>query len=342
MVGGGVVLGDYFETPEEATLRQSPEAIPITDPLQSEILESTFGFRAATEASERSAPRFAAGTAGRIVTDVFAAVGNEIQSGHVLLELEGRPVIVLAGSFPGWRDLTWPMPAGRDISQLQSALAEIDFYQDVVDGKYEASTLRAVLALYDSIGYEPPSRSDVLHEEFVFVPKGLRIVERLDLRVGDTFDPESITLTSAAQRLEVELSADQRRLTKAGLTIRTTGAVGETWSSVIERLEDIEGGENGAAPRTAIYTTEPIPPSLLGHQAWEIVVEATGMPVLSASPAAVHLTPDGDPYVVVLEGSEEVIVPIDVGLVTNSRAEVRPVVDGALQAGDALVLNPDR
>lgn len=342
MVGGGVFLGDYFETPEEATLRQSPEVVPVTDPLQREVLERTLRFRAATAPAERSAPRFAAATAGRIVTDVFAVAGQEIRSGEVLLEVEGRPVIVLTGSFPGWRDLTWPMPAGRDISQLQSALAELDLYQDEVDGKYEASTLRAVFALYDSIGYDPPSRSDVIHGEFVFVPSGLRIVERVGVEVGDTFDAEAITLASAAQRLEAELSADQRQLTKPGLILRATGLPGEPWSSVIERVAEVEAPEDAAGPTTAIYTTDPIPSSLLGHPAWEIVVEATDGPVLSASPAAVHLNPDRDPYVVVLEGSEEVITPVRVGVVTNSRAEVTSVVEGALQPGDALVLNPDR
>jgi hypothetical protein len=343
LVGGGMLLGRFFETPEEASLRQPPEVVPITDPLRVEILEQTLTLRGTLAPAGRVAPRFAAGIEGKIITAVLTEPGQELASGQVLLEVQGRPVIVLTGAFPTWRDLTWPMPPGPDISQLQAALAELGFYHGDVDGRYEASTLTAVFELYRSIGYEPPSRSAVHHQEFVFIPSEVRTVERVGVAVGDTLQPDSITLATATRRIEADLTFDQRQAVEPGVTIRwADSSDAGAWSATIDRVLEIQLAEGSTGPTIAILTREPIPASMAGEQVFEVVLASTGEAVLSASPAAVHTTGDGEPFVVVLEGTDETVIPVRVGLVTDARIEVTPEVTEALKPGDQLVLNPDR
>lgn len=340
LVAAGVLLGDYFETPDEASLRQSPESVPVADPLRREVLERTVIIRGVTAPVERTIARLPDGIQGKVVTDVMVEPGHHLASGQVLLEVEGRPVIILTGTFPGWRDLVWPMPAGPDIAQLQSALAELGLFTDEVSGRFEATTLLAVLDLYASVGYEPPSRSTVQHQEFVFIPPDMRTVERVDVLLGDTLDASGVSLVSAARWVETELTVDQRQTISAGLTLRQAG--GGEWSALIDRVAEIERDDSAGGATDAILTQEPIPATTVGEQVWEIVVASTIQPVLSASLAAVHMSDDGKPFVVVLVGTDEKVVPVRVGIATISRLEISPVEDDALDVGDRLVLNPDR
>lgn len=342
-MGGGVLLGAYFESPEEASLRQPPEVVPVTDPLRNEVLEQIFSLRGTLAPEQRAPVRFDSELEGRIITALPVEAGQEVTSGQVFIEVEGRPVIILTGAFPMWRDLTWPIRPGPDISQLQTALTELGFYSDDVDGNYEASTLRAVFALYKSIGYEPPTRSAVDRLEFVFVPPDLRIIDRLDAHVGDALRLDSITLATAARRIEAELTFDQRQTITPGQIIRTLETSGDdSWSSAIEQVVEIQPNADNGSPTTAIVTREPIPASFGAGHAFVVVLESSGEPILSASPAAVHMNDEGETIVVVLDGIKETVVPVRVGMVTEARVEVAPQVPGTLEAGDLLVLNPDR
>lgn len=343
LVGAGILLGDYFETPEEASLRHPPEAVPITDPLRREVLEESLTFRGTLAPAQRGTPRFSAGVHGKIITAVAVEPGDQLKSGQVLLEAEGRPVIVLTGEFPIWRNFTASMK-GPDVTQLQSALAELGLYSDTdpVPGTVGHRTLNAVFALYQSVGYEPPPWSEVPYQEFVFIPNDLRIVERVAVSVGDTLQADAISLSSTARRIEAYLTFDQREAVQPGLVIHAAAAAG-TWSGTIERVLEIPGADDATGqPNAAIITNEPLPDSMAGEQVFDVVLDSTGERALSAAAAAVHATPEGETYVVVLVGNEETVVPVTVGVVTSTRVEIMPVASGALQQGDALVLNPNR
>jgi hypothetical protein len=293
--------------------------------------------------ADRAALQFAFGIGGKIITAIGVESGQELASGHVALEVEGRPLIALTGVFPTWRDFSRSMDPGPDVAQLQAALAELGLYDDEVDGRFGPRTLNAVIRLYRSIDYRPPSSSIVSHQELVFVPSDLRTIERVDMVVGDMLQSESITLATDTRRIEADLTLDQRSAVQPGVTIRLAASPGtEIWSATIDRVVPIDSEDDATGPNTAILTREPIPASITGEQIFELVLASTREPVLSASPSAVHLTDDGDPFVVLLDGTEERVIPVSVGLVTDARVEITPEVTEALKPGDQLVLNPDR
>jgi hypothetical protein len=344
LVGVGVLLGEYFETPEEASLREPPVVVPVTDPLRAEVLEDRLTLRGMLTPARRGIPRFAAGIQERVISAVPVEPGVELQPGQVLVEVEGRPVIVLSGEFPAWRDFTQSI-RGPDVLQLQSALKELGLYtqEDRVPGTVGHRTLNAVLALYQSLGYEPPAWAQVPHQELVFLPSGLRIVERVTVITGDRLKPDAILLASAARRIEVELTVDQRRVLVPGLQIRVAGSsVSESWTGTIERLLDLPSPDSAASQAAAIMTTEPIPDWMTGEQVFEVVLASTREPVLTAASSAVHTTADGMAFVVVLEGDEETAIPVAIGVVTATRIEITPAAPHALGPGDELVLNVDR
>ena len=343
-MASGVVLGEYFRTPEEASLRQTPEAGPISDPLRREVLEETLTLRATVAPAKRAEPAFALTTQGKIVTAVRVTAGVELKSGQVILELEGRPVIVLTGDFPSWRDFTLST-TGPDAAQLQTALVDVGLYQgdDQEHGTVGHRTLNAVLSLYETIGYDPPPWMQVPHSEFVFIPSDLRFVERVDVAVGDVLKASPITLASSTRRIEADLTVDQRAAIQPGLTIRTAASPAHpAWLGTIDRVVEIPRLDGSEGPTNAIFVREAIPEALVAARLFEVVLASTRGATLSAARAAVHTSAEGEPFVVVLDGTVETAHDVNVGVVTDTRIEVAPVSPGVLSPGDQLVLNPQR
>jgi hypothetical protein len=102
----------------------------------------------------------AGGSGSRVVTGVRVEAGDEVSAGEVALEVGGRPVIVLPGSIPEYRDLG-PGAQGEDVSQLQASLQELGFEvgSDGV-GVFGGGTKAGVEELYKSVGYTPVLSGD--------------------------------------------------------------------------------------------------------------------------------------------------------------------------------------
>lgn len=342
LVVGGILVGAYFETPEEASLRQPPQVVPITDPVRSEVLERALTFRGTLAPAQRGSPRFAVGLEGAIITAIGVEPGDELRSGQVVLEVQGRPVIVLSGDFPTWRDFSKGMDPGPDVAQLQRALQELRLYRDKIDGNFGPLSLRSVIRLYRSVGYRSLSKSIMSHQELIFIPRDLRKIDKVDARVGERLRPDAITLASDGRRIEADLTIDQRQVVRAGATIRVITPGTETWSTVIDQVVSIGAEDGTPGPNTAFVTRESPPESMTGEQVFEVILASTRGAVLSVSPAAVQMEGEGSPFVVVIDGTTERRIPVRVGLVTDLRVEIMTPVSDALRPGDELVLNPTR
>jgi peptidoglycan hydrolase-like protein with peptidoglycan-binding domain len=79
---------------------------------------------------------------------------TQVSEGDVLLTASGRPVFVLAGKVPAYRDLV-PGITGEDIRQLEEALVKLGFDPGPVNGTYDERTSNAVEAWYRARGWEP-------------------------------------------------------------------------------------------------------------------------------------------------------------------------------------------
>ncbi|WP_030966004.1 peptidoglycan-binding domain-containing protein [Streptomyces sp. NRRL S-378] len=94
------------------------------------------------------------GTSRAVVTGLPAAMGKTLKAGAVVAEVSGRPVLLLPGRFPAYRDLK-AGDKGPDVQQLQRALQPL--YGTAVNGTYGPATVEAVRKLYAAAGYEAPS-----------------------------------------------------------------------------------------------------------------------------------------------------------------------------------------
>lgn len=93
----------------------------------------------------------------RVVTGAFPAAGDLVHPGGVLAEIDDRPVIVIPGTTPLYRELTTG-DRGPDVARLQASLAALGYALEV-DGRFGGRTAEAVRRLYADRGHEAPTGS---------------------------------------------------------------------------------------------------------------------------------------------------------------------------------------
>ncbi|GAA1350221.1 hypothetical protein [Falsarthrobacter nasiphocae] len=154
-----LTVGTWFtaqsvQSPEQRRAQaEAPQRSRLTAPVEKGLLEDSVNLTC-TAGYLRQLPVELKGEE-KIVTRVFVKQGTTVRSGKGLAEVQGQPVVALAGSFPFYRDIT-PKTAGPDVDQLRSALAGLGYL--AVTG-YERGTaagkpvMEALALLLRDLGY---------------------------------------------------------------------------------------------------------------------------------------------------------------------------------------------
>jgi len=147
--------GTHARTPDQVAADAKPPAPSmLTAAVERREMTDSVVLRATIATASRldvAGPTLPEGTQP-VVTRPAVAVGSTIEEGSVLAEVGGRPVFLLAGEVPVFRDMR-PGDAGADIVQLQHALARLGLEPGAEDGNFGPSTEAALDRLYRSKGY---------------------------------------------------------------------------------------------------------------------------------------------------------------------------------------------
>jgi len=153
----GWVAGSRIHSPAEVASRTAPPpAAPILVPAEERVLSTDIVTRGTARfgspqqlALAPSALKTGAGVAARLPLP-----GAELRDGDVVFTTSGRPVFLLTGEQPAYRDLG-PGIKGNDVRQLEEALARMGFDSGPADGVYDSQTEGAVAAWYERAGFTP-------------------------------------------------------------------------------------------------------------------------------------------------------------------------------------------
>jgi Putative peptidoglycan binding domain len=156
MVGGWIAIL-RIDTPAEVAARTAPPTpSPILVPVEERVLSSNIVTRGTARFGLPQvitiAPSNLKGQPGLITT--LPLPNSQLNEGDVLLTDSGRPVFLLQGSTPAYRDLV-PDISGNDVRQLEQALQRLGFDPGPVDGTYDQATSAAVAAWYKAGSWEP-------------------------------------------------------------------------------------------------------------------------------------------------------------------------------------------
>jgi peptidoglycan hydrolase-like protein with peptidoglycan-binding domain len=160
-VVGGMAIGAWYmgsriQSPAEMAARTAPpEPSPILVPVESRVLSSDVVTRGTVRFGLPQpisiAPSTVKGGAGLISS--LPRPNTQFKEGEVIMSASGRPVFVLRGAAPGFRDMS-PTTTGSDVQQLEEALARLGFDPGPIDGNYDQKTSAAVERMYQKAGWE--------------------------------------------------------------------------------------------------------------------------------------------------------------------------------------------
>lgn len=158
---GGWILGARIQSPAEAAARTAPPIpSPILVPVEQQVLTSDIVTRGTARfglpQTLALVPSTLKGDTAIITT--LPERGVQFEEGDLLLTASERPVFLLQGDTPVYRDLV-AGTSGTDVHQLESALERLGFDPGPVDGAFDDETATAVVAWYAAAGWHPAAPS---------------------------------------------------------------------------------------------------------------------------------------------------------------------------------------
>lgn len=360
--GGAVYAASRATSPEQRAAEAGPPppsivTVPVKrgQLLDQFTLDGTFDRAVKTNVP---APAAVANAAKLIVTRLKTKVGDEVRAGDVLLEISGRPVMVLSGKFGAFRDLTHG-DMGPDVEQLQQALHGL--YGTGRTGVFDSRTAHDVARLYDSAGYTPvtidsgapaPSGSAspgsgssstaatstqivVPVGEIAFVPTLPAQVSKLPLKVGATATDTVAVLASGAWRVLAPLDDDASTAFSGKKTFTYVfgdGPLQDQRSNLLE-IVPLPGQDAG---NEALFSVSGSP-HVRSSQAQEVLVTAAQSPKDSivVPVSALWTADDGTVTVTRVRGGSSKSVPVTVVVSVLGEA----AITGDVTDGDRVVVS---
>ncbi|MFN2484426.1 MAG: peptidoglycan-binding protein [Candidatus Limnocylindria bacterium] len=362
----GWVAGTTIQSPSEAAARiAAPEPSAILAPVERRILSTDVVTRGTGRFGTSQTITLAASVfkdGSRVVTSL-PRLGTEVDSGDVVLTISGRPVFLLGGAQPAYRDLG-PGIRGDDVLQLETALSALGFNPGMVDRVYDYATAEAVRQFYVAAGFEPvfatedllaslrPLAADLVlgaraepgvqvpADEIAFLPSLPVRVSELPVPVGGEPVNPIMTVTDAAVAIDGSLPVEDARLVVAGMPVRIDEPdLGIEASGVVSRVAETPG-TNGLDGFHVYFeiTVDDAPSNVVGASVrLTVPIETTAGEVLAVPVSALSLAADGSTSVRKLVNDREISVRVRPGLSAGGFVEVTPI-EGSLDAGDMVVI----
>lgn len=269
------------------------------------------------------------GTVTRLVDQ-----GQAVERGSELYRVDERPVILLYGAVPMYRDLG-PGTSGADVAQLEDNLAALGYVGFTADDTFTATTADAVRAWQADTG--AAQTGTVARGEVVFVPAAGR-VDALRVNIGELVAPGRpiLDLTGTAKVVSLEVDIDDRDRFNVGDAVSVVLPGGDevagtvSSSTLVNIATEPQGGFGGgnvpeteAATAVQITLAEDVDDDLVGAPVDVVVaIEERADVLFVPVNALLALSEGGYGLEVVRDDRTTEIVPVDTGLFADGKVQV--------------------
>ena len=330
-----------------------PPARPVVVPVEWRELVDTVVVRGDVKPSEHGLLEVQwSGTSEGIavISAPLPELGETISEGGVVAEVSGRPIFLMEGQVPLWRELG-SGDQGRDVVALQGFLVRLGASIGDEPGIFGPATASAVARFYEDVGYPPmfresPSSGPIVpFGEVVVIQAAPAYVAAVTASLGGTVGGPILTLASSELVVESLLDPQAANLIEVGAAAfvesETTGntATGRV-ASIAPNSETTPQGRTGH--RTVIAVDGGLEPNWLGLNVRVTITDAsTGQPALVVPESALYAQADGLVRVVVqTDAGTFVEVPVRVGMTAGGFAVVTSS-DDAVHEGALVVVSGD-
>ena len=271
------------------------------------------------------------------VVTALPTPGTTLTQGSHVYTVAGNNTYLLHGATPAWRSFEEGMSDGEDVLQLETALAQLGYFEAAPNAHFDWNTIAAIKKWQKALTL--PQNGTLPLGTVLFAPEDLRI-GALKARVGDsaTMETELFTASSSRQVISANLKLSDQALGVVGnsVTVRLPGSATTTTGTITSveppREKATEEGSKETSKeankeRIIPITVTPDDPSALeGLQEASVslgLTSETRKGVLSVPLGAlIALSADQFGLEVVDEKGEIRRVPVTVGLFAGDRVEV--------------------
>ncbi|MDD9379686.1 peptidoglycan-binding protein [Streptomyces sp. ZAF1911] len=283
--------------------------------------------------------------AGKGTLTWLPAVGAVVKAGQKLYEVDGQPVVLMAGDRPMWRDLGPGVPAGADVEQLERNLIKLGHAKGLgltADQKFTPDTATAVKRWQKSLGLQ--ETGTVVLGGIVMLPQESARVQQVGAQLGAALGSSSVmTVTREDLVVTVRPAENQLSRFKPDGRVRIKAADG---SAVEGRIRSLvrgsgsgsgSGGEDGSGAAGggsgdgagAAKTTVTIvldgqeQAQRAGQSAVTVTVVGDTADHALIVPVTALLALDGGGYGVrVSDGPTPRLVRVQLGLIADAKAQI--------------------
>lgn len=289
------------------------------------------GSTARSATVEVVAPQTVPGAARVLVSRATVKSGQSVSAGAVLAEVSGRPIILLPGDVPAYRDLSRDA-RGRDVEQLQRALRPL--FGTPITGKCDARTMSDVAKLYKRAGYEAAGGTTpvVPAGEIAYAPSLPATVIKINIQLGVEATGSLLTLGAGTWVVIATIDAPAQRVLQAKPQMRFgKGPLERAGTSLVE-LRQSPGAQKGESITEALFSVENRNLTAPSPQQVVLTRASSGPGALIVPVSALWTDQDGSVSVSVVDGSNVRTVRVVVRLTVYGEC----AVEGELVEGDRV------
>ncbi|WP_240929869.1 efflux RND transporter periplasmic adaptor subunit [Streptomyces coryli] len=338
VTGGAIVATDPFEarTPAASTEDSIPTgtATVTKGTLSARTQENgTLGYMGSYDVVNK---------ANGTVTGL-PAQGEVIRHGKPLYRVDGKPVYLLKGSAPAYRELSREME-GPDVRQLNAALVGLGYAtksQIDPDSDYFGwQTYYALKELQEKLGLKETGKLPL--GQAVFLPVTELRVTKTEAVNGTPAAPGRTIVqgTSTKREVSIELSASQQAKLAVGDKVTITLPDGKTTDGKVSKIGKVATqGKDKTTIDVKIQPTDPKATGSLDKAPVQVsIVSDTAKNVLMV-PVDSLLALSGGGYAVeaVRPGGTRKLIPVETGLFDDDTGKVQVTGDG-LAVGQKIVV----
>ncbi|MEU4229729.1 peptidoglycan-binding protein [Nonomuraea sp. NPDC026600] len=278
-----------------------------------------------------SGERLLTGGVGGTVTWV-AAEGAVIRRGHPLLKVDRKPLVLMYGKLPLYRQLEQGVSDGPDVEQLERNLKALGYGDYLtVDERFSYATYLAVRQWQDDLGLRRTGRVDAA--QVVFVPAAVRVTEAKVEVGGRTGPGQGVLAVSGIRRLvHVDLDTDYQALARKGAKVSVKLPGGERITGEITSVGTVaksaqsrqgQGQDSGETTVDVDITLSRTPRTKLDQAPVDVELESERRKGVLAVPVEALLAlREGGFGVEVVEGATTRIVTVRVGAFGSGKVEI--------------------
>ncbi|NUT32423.1 MAG: HlyD family efflux transporter periplasmic adaptor subunit [Hamadaea sp.] len=316
-VAATVGFGGGDGTPAAANLPASTAQVTRQTLLDTKSVDGTLGYG--------DAAALAARLNGTLTQLPYA--GSVFQRGNALFKVDNKPVVLMYGAVPAYRNLGVG-DEGPDVKQLEQNLKALGYKGFTVDDEYTSDTADAVEEWQEDLGLDETGRVEL--GRVVFTAGAVR-VDSVKAALGQQLAPgqEVFSYSGTTRVITVQVSVADQRLAKKGTKVEVAMPDGKKTEGTVQRVytvieaSDDPNGDPVTKIEAEISLKDQKAAAGLDVANVDVVFTAgEHTDVLTVPVAALVALAEGGYGVEIVEGSASRYVKVETGLFAGGRVEV--------------------